>query len=218
MPDFAAQRLTMVETQVRPSDVTDTRIHDAMREVPRERFVPAAKRAVAYADMSVEVTPNRYLLEPRSFAKLLQLALVQPTDRVLDVGGATGYSAAVLSHLGASVVALEQDADLVRIADDTLRSVGAHNVTVVQGALTNGDKSHAPYDVIFVNGAVEGAPESLLGQLAEGGRLVTVIRGKSQGARGSLFLRQNGRVGAREDFDSGVPELAGFRKPVGFVF
>jgi protein-L-isoaspartate(D-aspartate) O-methyltransferase len=217
MPDFAAQRLTMVDTQVRPSDVTDTRIHDAMREVQRERFVPAAKRAIAYADMSAEVAPNRYLLEPRSFAKLLQLAQITPTDRVLDVGGATGYSAAVLSKLGASVVALEQDADLVRVADDTLRSVGAHNVTVVQGALINGDKAHAPYDVIFVNGAVSAAPDALLGQLAEGGRLVAVIRTNSQG-RANLFLRQNGRVGGREDFDSAAPDLAGFRQPVGFVF
>ncbi|HSZ75393.1 MAG TPA: protein-L-isoaspartate O-methyltransferase [Rhizomicrobium sp.] len=217
MPDFAAQRLTMVETQVRPNDVTDTRIHDAMREVPRERFVPAAKRSMAYADMSVEVAPNRYLLEPRSFAKMLQLAQVRATDRVLDVGGATGYSAAVLSKLGTSVVALEQDADLLRITDDTLRSVGAHNVTVVQGALMNGDKAHAPYDVIFVNGAVGSAPDALLSQLAEGGRLVAVIRSNSQG-RANLFLRQHGRVGAREDFDSAVPDLAGFRQPVGFVF
>lgn len=207
----------MVETQVRPDDVTDTRIHEAMREVPRERFVPAARRAVAYADMPVEVAPNRFLLDPRSFSKLVQLAQVGPEDRVLDVGGATGYSAAVLARLAKSVVALEHDADLLRVADDTLRSVGAHNVTMVQGGLTGGDKAHAPYDVIFVNGAIEGAPDTLLSQLAEGGRLVAVIRTNSQG-RANLFLRQNGRVGTREGFDSAAPDLAGFRKPVGFVF
>src|SRR5580692_10443689 len=128
MPDFTLQRQMMVETQVRPNDVTDTRIHDAMREVPRERFVPAARRAVAYADMTVEVAQGRFLLDPRSFAKLLQLAQIGPEDRVLDVGGATGYSAAVMARLAKSVVALEQDADLLRIADDTLRSVGVHNV------------------------------------------------------------------------------------------
>ncbi len=168
--------------------------------------------------MSVEVAPNRYLLEPRSFAKLLQLAQIgrRPTACSMSVGR-RAIRRPVLSKLGASVVALEQDADLVRVADDTLRSVGAHNVTVVQGALNNGDKAHAPYDVIFVNGAVSAAPDALLGQLAEGGRLVAVIRTNSQG-RANLFLRQNGRVGGREDFDSAAPDLAGFRQPVGFVF
>jgi protein-L-isoaspartate(D-aspartate) O-methyltransferase len=217
MPDFTLQRQMMVETQVRPNDVTDTRIHDAMREVPRERFVPAARRAVAYADMPVEVAQGRFLLDPRSFSKLLQLAQIGPEDRVLDVGGATGYSVAVMARLAKSVVALEQDADLLRIADDTLRSVGVHNVTVVQGGLSGGDKTHAPYDVIFVNGAIGAAPDALLAQLAEGGRLVTIIRTDAQG-HANLFLRQNGRVGAREDFDSPAPDLAGFRKPVGFVF
>src|SRR5436853_7823675 len=116
MPDYAAQRRTMVDTQVRTNDVTDPRIHDALRLIPRERVVPASKQAMAYADAVVEVAPGRFLLDPRTFAKLLQLAEVQPTDLVLDVASATGYSAAVLARLARSVVALEQDADLVRIA------------------------------------------------------------------------------------------------------
>src|SRR5215472_12813258 len=146
MSDYATQRLNMVDAQVRTNDVTDPRIHAAMREIPRERFVPAAKRALSYADSSVEVAPKRYLLDPRSFAKLLQLAAVKTTDRVLDVGCATGYSSAVLARLGQEVVALEQDADLVRIASEMLPAIGARNASVVQGSLIEGFKSKAPYD------------------------------------------------------------------------
>lgn len=217
MSDFIALRATMVDTQIRPNDVTDTRIHQAMRDVPRERFVPGAKQALAYADVSVEVSPGRYLIEPRAFAKLLQLADIQPTDRILDVGCATGYSAAVLSHLGGKVFALEQDADLVRVASDTLRSTGYDVVTVAQGGLTEGLKPNAPFDVICINGAVEAVPESLLGQLNEGGRLICIQQKGPQG-RAYLYLRQDGVIGSRADFDATVPVLAGFKKVVGFIF
>ncbi|HTO41800.1 MAG TPA: protein-L-isoaspartate O-methyltransferase [Rhizomicrobium sp.] len=217
MPDFASQRANMVETQVRPNDVTDPRIHAALRDVPRERFVPGVRQALAYTEGPVEVAPQRYLMDARSFAKLLQLADIQPTDRILDVAAATGYSSAVLGQMGASVIALEQDADLVRIASDTLRATGASNVTVAQGALTEGAKSSGPYDVIFINGGVERVPESLLAQLKEGGRLVAILQSGPQG-RAHIFVRQDGVVGSRGDFDTVVPVLVGFKKPVGFVF
>lgn len=217
MPDFAAQRQTMVDAQVRTNDVTDPRIHEAMRTVPRERFVPSSKQAMAYADMAVEVAPGRYLLDPRTFAKLLQLANVRATDSVLDVATATGYSAAILARLAQSVTALEQDADLVRVAVDALSVVRATNATVVQGALADGCKSKAPFDVVFVNGAVETRPEVLLGQLSEGGRLVAILQEGTQG-RAQLYVRQHGKIGARPDFDATVPRLAGFKKSVGFVF
>jgi len=217
MSNYALQRFNMVETQVRPNDVTDPRIHAALLDVERERFVPTARRAIAYADTAVEVSPGRYLPDPRTFSKLLQLAAIQPSDKALDVGCATGYSTAVLARLAKSVVALEQDADLVRIAAETVPAVGASNATVVQGGLTEGYKAKAPYDIIFINGAVEAVPDSLLGQLAEGGRLVAIVRQGAQG-RAQLFVREKGRVGSREDFDSGTPLLAGFRKVVGFVF
>lgn len=217
MSDYAAQRLNMVDAQVRTNDVTDPRIHAAMREVPRERFVPAAKRALAYADASVEVAPRRYLLDPRTFAKLLQLAAIRSTDRVLDVGCATGYSSAVLARIAAEVIALEQDADLVRIASEMLPAVGARNASVVQGGLVEGFKPKAPYDAIFVNGAIGAAPTELLKQLAEGGRLVAVVQEGAQG-KAQLFVKENSEIGARASFDAGVPELAGFKKAVGFVF
>jgi protein-L-isoaspartate(D-aspartate) O-methyltransferase len=217
MPDYAAQRRNMVEAQIRANDVTDTRIQSAMDEIARERFVPASKRAVAYADVPVEVVAGRYLMDPRSFAKLVQLAAIAPADTVLDVGCATGYSTAVLARLAKSVVALEQDADLVRIAIDMLQAVKAPNAEVVQGSLADGCKAKAPYDVIFVNGAIESEPAKLLSQLGEGGRLVAIMRNGDFG-RAQLFMRRQGHIGRRADFDASVPLLAGFRAPVGFVF
>jgi protein-L-isoaspartate(D-aspartate) O-methyltransferase len=208
-------RFNMVEAQVRSSNVTDQRILAAMNAVAREAFVPSASRALAYADVPVAVAPGRYLLDPRSFAKLAQLAQITPTDRILDVGCGTGYSAAVLARLGAEVVALEQDADLVRVASALLENV-VGKVELVQGGLIEGVKGQGPFDVIFVNGAIEQAPETLLSQLAEGGRLVAVL--KEGQSRAWLFLKQNGQIGRRPVFDAEVPVLAGFKKAMGFVF
>jgi protein-L-isoaspartate(D-aspartate) O-methyltransferase len=217
MTDYVQQRLTMVDAQVRTNDVTDPRIHEAMRRVPRERFVPASKQGLAYADAVLEVAHGRFLLDPRTFSKLLALADVRETDTVLDVACATGYSTAILARLAKSVVGLEQDVDLVRVASEAVPSSGATNASVVQGTLAEGFKSRAPYDVIFVNGAIEEAPHTLLAQLANGGRLVAVLRSGAQG-HAELFVKQNGRVGSRADFDATVPLLAGFKKTVGFVF
>ena len=208
-------RFNMVEAQIRSANVTDERILAAMNAVPREKFVPSASRALAYADVPVAVAQGRYLLDPRSFAKLAQLAAIGPDDRILDVGCGTGYSSAVLARLGAEVIALEQDADLVRVASELLANV-VGKVELVQGGLIEGVKGQAPFDVIFVNGAIEQAPEILLSQLAEGGRLVAVLRdGQS---RAWLFLKQNGQIGRRPVFDAEVPVLAGFKKAMGFVF
>ncbi len=217
MPDYLAQRLNMVESQVRVNDVTDVRVQDAMREVPRERFVPTARQATAYADAPLEVVRGRFLLEPRTLAKMLQLAEIAPTDTVLDVGCMTGYSSAVLSRIAARVTALESDADLVRVGAETLPAVGAANATVVQGDLAEGHKGKAPYDVIFVNGAIEVRPTALLAQLAEGGRLVAVVKSGAQG-HATVFLKEKGQVGSRTGFDADAQILPGFREKVGFVF
>jgi len=213
MSSFSVQRRNMIEAQIRANDVTDPRIQTAMADVPRERFVPPEKRALAYADIPVEVSPGRYLLDPRTFAKLLELADVRPEDKVLDVGCATGYSAAVIARLAKKVFALEQDAELVRLASE----LGTPNVEVVQGALDQGHKQRAPFDVIFVNGAIQEPPETLLSQLAEGGRLVAVVADGTAG-KAQLFVREHGRIGGRPGFDATVPTLVGFSKSVGFRF
>jgi protein-L-isoaspartate(D-aspartate) O-methyltransferase len=217
MPDYAAQRQNMVESQVRTNDVPDPRIQAAMGAIPRERFVPVAKRAMAYAETAVEVVPGRFLLEPRVLAKLLMLPDIGPDDRVLDIGGATGYGAAVLSRLAGEVTCLESDAELVRIASEMLPAVGAENVSVAQGRLAEGHKPGAPYEVILIEGGVELVPDGILAQLAEGGRLVAVVHENGQ-SRAYLHVRSHGHVGGRPDFDAAAPLLPGFRKAVGFVF
>ena len=211
-----AARANMIEAQIRAADVTDPRIHAALAAVAREKFVPTAKLALAYADVPVEVAPGRFLLDPRSLAKALQLAEVGAEDRALDVGCGTGYSSAVLGGLVKSVVALEQDADLVRIAAQTLEQA-AGNIQVTQGALIDGFRMGGPYDVILVNGSIETRPDSLLDQLAEGGRLVCFMPFGAQG-RAVLFVREHGQVGSRPGFDATVPALAGFKKAMGFIF
>ena len=217
MADYAALRLNMVEAQVRTNDVTEIRIHDAMREVPRERFVPTARRALAYADVPVEIANGRYMLDPRSFAKMLQLADFSGNEIVLDVACGTGYSTVVLARLAKYVVGLEQDADLVRIASDLVPQLGAVNATVVQGGLTEGFAGKAPYDVIMINGAIEQVPDSLTRQLTDGGRLIAIVQDGPRG-RGQIFVREHGGISGRAAFEATVPALTGFRKVVGFVF
>jgi protein-L-isoaspartate(D-aspartate) O-methyltransferase len=211
---FDAARLHMIDSQIRPSDVTEPRLLAAFAAVERERFVPRAARALAYAEAPVEVAPGRFLLEPRTFAKLVQLAAVTATDRVLDVGCATGYSAALLGRLAGKVIALEQDADLVRIASEALATTA---VTLVQGALIEGAPQEGPFDAILVEGAIEQAPQTLLSQLAEGGRLVAVLQDGPRG-QATLFVKEHGEIGRRAMFDASAPVLAGFKKMVGFVF
>ncbi|HVZ90225.1 MAG TPA: protein-L-isoaspartate O-methyltransferase [Rhizomicrobium sp.] len=217
MSSFAAQRLNMVESQLRASDIGDPRILSAMSDIPRETFVPAPKRSLAYAELALEVAPGRYLLEPRTLARLIALAEVGRGDRVLDVGPATGYSSAVLSRLSQSVVALEEDAGLAAFAKEALASAGDNRVRVVCGPHDRGVANEGPFDVIFLNGAVPEPPKVLLGQLAEGGRLVAPV---CRGADGKAwrFQREEGHFGGVIGFDAPAPQLVGFQNTVGFVF
>lgn len=217
MPNFSVQRFNMVASQVLASGVIDERILTTMRTVERERFLPAAKQALAYAETAIEVVPGRYLMDPRTFALMLQAAEIGPKDKVLDVGCGTGYSTAVLAGLAARVIGLEQDADLVRIAVEQLHRLGVGNASVVQGSFADGSPASAPYDTIFMNGAIESEPRALFSQLAEGGRLVAVMAQES-GGRATVFLNERGHIGRRIVFDAQLPLLVGFRQPVGFVF
>jgi protein-L-isoaspartate(D-aspartate) O-methyltransferase len=223
MTDFAAARRMMVDGQVRTSDITDLRIVAAMLELPRERFVPEAKADLAYLDFDIVVkeaaagAPARRLLKPMVLAKMVQAAEVDASDHVLDLGCATGYSSALLSRLAASVVALEEDEGLGPLARANLEALGAANVTVVTGALTEGWPATAPYDVIFVNGATEIAPHALARQLKAGGRLVAVV-GRSPAGQAMLYRRVGGDISGWPIFDAAAPVLPGFAAPPAFVF
>ncbi len=222
MIDSKQQRINMVESQVRPSDVTDRRIIRAMLEVPREAFVPQSLQALAYMDEAVAAIdadggrPGRCLLAPRTFAKLVQLAEIGSDAVVLDVGCATGYSTAVLARLAKSVVAVEVDAALAARATQTLRHLGVGNAVVIEGALEKGAASHAPFDAILLEGAVPQVPEALLEQLKDGGRLVAVIADGIFG-RAQVWRRTGKVFDARPVFDAGAQPLPGFARQAEFV-
>lgn len=215
MTDFAATRRNMVDGQVRTADVTDLRIISAMLDVPREAFLPPAKAALAYLDLDVPLGNGRCLMKPMVLAKLIHAADLAGTDRVLDVGCVTGYAAAVLARIAGQVVALEQDAGLAQPARVALSPLP--NVTVQSGPLTEGWPAGGPYDAIVVEGATEFAPEPLLRQLADGGRLVCVL-GSAPGAKAMLYRRSGQDSGGRAIFDAAAPLLPGFAKPPQFAF
>ncbi len=221
--DFAGARQKMVDNQIRTTDVTSHSVLKAFLTVERQKFVPANMAAVAYIDDDLEIAsatadrPARYIMEPSPLAKLLQLAAVKKTDLVLEVGCGTGYAAALLSLLADSVVALESDEALANEATETLSENGYDNVAVVTGELKSGYASAAPYDVIFINGAVEEIPSALTDQLREGGRLVAVI-GTGGAAQAYIYTRSGDDVSGRPVFNASVRLLAGFERTPEFVF
>lgn len=221
--DFAKARRNMVESQIRPSNVTGRELVSAMLEIPRERFVPSSRRNLAYIDEDIIVregddgSPRRWLMEPMPFARLVQLADVSPGDIVLDVGCATGYSTAVLARLADSVVGLESDGGLAAAADATLVDLGIGNAAIVTGDLAEGCPSQAPFDVIVLEGAVETIPDALFSQLREGGRLVAVVSDGPVG-KATLFRSVDGDISSRVAFDAAVRPLPGFQRPQMFTF
>ena len=218
MLDFATARRMMVDSQVRTSDVTNLQLIAAMLAVPRERFVLKAAAELAYLDTDLPVgTGARALSKPMVLAKLLQAAEIKETDHVLVVGCATGYSAAVIAQLGGSVVALEQEAELARLAQDNLQALGARNTTVVTGPLVAGWPAGAPYGVILLDGGVEDVPKVLLSQLKAGGRLLGVV-GRAPVSKAMLFRSSGADASGRPIFDAAAPTLPGFAKPPAFVF
>lgn len=215
--DFTAARIALIDSQVRPNDVTDRRLIGAMASVPREIFVPAGRRASAYADVAVESVPGRWLMTARDFSKLVNIAGVRAEDRVLDIAPGMGYSTAVLAKMAATVVALEQDEATAKALKDGLAAAGVAGVEVVSGALKAGAPGQGPFDVIFVNGAVEEVPAAWLSQLAEGGRLaVAVIEGGVCRAR--IYTASGGKTAWRTPFDAPVPVLPGFERAAEFRF
>lgn len=209
MSDYAARRVMMVDTQVRPSDVTKFPIIAAMLAVPREVYVPADKREAAYVGGNVDIAAGRVILEARTFAKLLDALDILPTETALDLGCGLGYSTAVLARLAASVVAVEDGAALADAALHGLAAQGVGNAAVVAGPLTQGAAAHGPFDVIMVQGGVEMIPAALLAQLKDGGRIGAVFM---EGALGVARVghKADGRVTWRFAFNATAPVLPGF--------
>tara|TARA_R110002110_G_scaffold3305_7_gene16883 strand:+ start:14710 stop:15360 length:651 start_codon:yes stop_codon:yes gene_type:complete len=215
--DFERARRNMIDSQVRPNRVTDIAVIDAMASVPRELFLPKARQGIAYVDEDIDLGDGRYMLEPMVFARLLQAAEIRPTDAVLDVACASGYSSAVIGRFAAAVVGLESNSDFATAASKTMIDMNADNAVIVEGELIAGYAKQAPYDVIFINGSIEAEPADLLSQLGEGGRMVAVMKGESGGAA-RLWEKRAGRITARTLFDAGVPLLKEFAKTPEFVF
>ncbi|SDD71743.1 protein-L-isoaspartate O-methyltransferase family protein [Rhodospira trueperi] len=216
--DFEKARFNMVESQVRANRVTDPAVLQAMEAVPRELFVPKALRGFAYVDSSLSLDDGRHLVEPLVLARMVHAAAIQDSDVVLDVGCATGYSAAVLAHMASTVVALESDADLSTRATRTLTELGLDNAVVVTGTLADGYPRQAPYDVILLEGAVPEVPDDLRGQLGDGGRLVAIIGDGTWNSKLTVIERHGESFGRRVLFDAAAPRLPGFDRAEAFVF
>ena len=221
MSGFSTARQKMVDGQVRPSDVTDFRIIEAMLAVPREAFVPPNRRALAYLDLDLDVSEGgaakRFLIKPAVTAKMLQAAEIEPTDNVLVVGCASGYAAAVVARLASRVTATEGDPALCARAKDALAGLGPGTVTVQTAPAADGYAPNAPYDVILLNGATGIIPEGLYRQLGDGGRLVGIFA-MTEPQRAVIVTRSPGDFGDRALFDAVAPVLPGLERVAAFVF
>ncbi|MCC7274879.1 MAG: protein-L-isoaspartate O-methyltransferase [Alphaproteobacteria bacterium] len=215
--EYAAARMNMVESQIRPNKVRDPAVIAAFLEVPRERFVPPALQGVAYVDEDVPIGGGRYLVEPMVLARLLQFAAPQPHERALEIGSATGYGTALLARMVAAVVGIERDSELARRANDNLAALGIDNAAVLVGDFLEGCPAQAPFDVIVYGGAVGTVPAKVESQLSEGGRLVAVETLGGVG-RAVLLRRQGGVLSRRVVFDAATPLLPGTEAKPEFVF
>jgi len=218
MIDFARARRNMVDCQLRTNKVTDRALLAAFRETPRERFVDPAYQAIAYADESVPMGEGRVLAQPMVLARLLQELGVTSEHVVLDVGCGTGYSSALLSRLAATVVGLESDPALAGRANELLARLACDNALVVEGPLAEGYAAQGPYDIILIGGEIAEVPEAILDQLADGGRLATILNEGGGPCRGVLMTRRGGFASRRILCDANAPPMPGFARQAGFVF
>lgn len=220
MIDFALQRKNMVESQVRPSDVTDRRIMRAMEVVPRELFCPAAQAATAYRDEALQISEGpspRFAVAPRVLARMIQALELGERDTVLEIGSGRGYATAILAQIAGRVVGVEVDSALAAAARATLEKEGVKNASIVEGRLSAGNTAGAPYDAVLISGAVEQVPRALLDQLKDGGRLVAVVIDGRSG-RLTQWRRIGGAFDSRPLSDAAAPRLAEFDKAKEFVF
>jgi len=217
--DFAQARHNMVEAQIRTNRVTDAMVVDVLEELPREAFLAESQKQLAYIDEDLIVGAGRILMEPMVLARLMQAATIDETDLALVLAAATGYEAAAISKIASAVVAIESDDALHQSAEAALSAEGADTVSLIKGDITAGHASQAPYDVIFINGAVGEVPAALSEQLAEGGRLVYVKAAQGTGTgKAMLAIKAEGVVSETELFDANVPQLPEFAAKPAFTF
>lgn len=217
MVDFERARKAMVDNQLRTSNVTDRRILNAMLSVPREDFVPASRRALAYIDEAHDLGHGRAMPAPAPFAKLVQLAEIEPGDAVLDLGAGLGYSTAVLAQLAHEVVGVESDPTLAAAAAKALSAAGVSNAEIVVSDLNNVQPHASGFDVILLEGAVNEVSPELFKLLRDGGRLVALIR-RGPAAVAHVFVKSGETVNSRAEFNTSLPPLTEAKRPDDFVF
>lgn len=216
MTDYQTRRKTMVDTQIRPSDVTKFPIIEAFLSVPREKFVPDGKREAAYIGENFKIGQSRVILEPRTLAKLLDALDIRNDELVLDIGPGLGYSSAVISPMAEVVIAVEDDSSMAIEAEEILTEVGADNVVIQIGKLEDGAPEHGPYDVIILQGGVEKIPSSILKQLKNGGRVGAIFVEEGLGTA-KIGFKLNDKINWRYSFNAAAPVLPGFFKQKDFV-
>jgi protein-L-isoaspartate(D-aspartate) O-methyltransferase len=221
--DFFRARQNMVDGQVRTNKATNTKLIAALREIPREMFVRPDQRGIAYIDEDIAIAPNRFLVEPMVFARLVQEAGIKETDRILDIGCASGYSTAVLAKLAAHVTGIEENPTLARMAVENFTALGIDNVKIVVAPMMLAHPVSVPYDVIIVNGALDAIPRTLAAQLKDGGKLLMVLRPKTDPAlqmmgKAMIYEKMNGQISGRALFDAGTPYIALINTEQKFVF
>ncbi len=223
MIDYTTARANMVDSQIRPNKVTDPRIVNAMYDIPRELFVPASMRSLAYMDEEItfptvgQTSFNRYMMAPMTLARLVHLAAVEAGDMVLDIGCASGYSSVLLARMAGAVVGVESDAALAETASGNIEELEADNAAIVRGDLAQGYPDEGPYDAILLQGSVREIPEILFAQLKVGGRLVAIIGNRDMG-QACLYRNIAGEISGISSFDAAAPELPGFEAAPEFVF
>lgn len=216
--DFASARKIMVDSQIRPNDMTDPDIVRAFLKVPREAFLPSSKQSIAYSELEIPTGEGRAMWLPRDLAKMVKALAPRPSDVAMVIGAGSGYSSALLAELTETVLAVEDTSNAVDRLSDRMPGLGYDQVAAVEAPLMEGLPDQGPFDVILINGMVEHVPETLTAQMADGGRLGAVVKLDTALGRARLYTRSGDTVSFREVFDATPPEFAAFRKPGAFTF